>query len=156
MLAATGMRRLEVCGLRSESVDLERGVITVDWKVVSGPQRALPGRPQESESSIREITIDDYTIEVLHEWRGVKKRDRRAAKEVEPPTNRCGSTAAAPELAHLRTVPGDRVILNSPNTPTSPTTARCSQRSPTYAATACASRLTTSARATPVSVTCCA
>lgn len=105
-------RDAPVRGLRpaSESVDLERGVITVDWKVVSGPQRALPGRPQESESSIREITIDDYTIEVLREWRGVKKRDRRAAKEVEPPNvpgrfNRGRARAGAP--AHRPRRPRD-------------------------------------------------
>jgi len=45
-----------------------------------GPQRAVRGRP-EAESSIREITIDDTTVQVLREWRQVKRRNRRAAKQ---------------------------------------------------------------------------
>jgi integrase len=64
VLAATGMRRSEVCGLRSESVDLERGVITVDWKVVSVHNVPYEGN-SKSELSIREITIDDQTVAVL-------------------------------------------------------------------------------------------
>lgn len=80
VLAATGMRRSEICGLRAESVDLERAVITVDWKVVSVHNVLYEGDPK-SESSIREITIDDTTVEVLREWRQVKRQNRRAAKE---------------------------------------------------------------------------
>jgi integrase len=51
--AATGMRRSEVCGLRSQSVDLERGVIIVDWKVVPVHNVLYEDDPT-SESSIRE------------------------------------------------------------------------------------------------------
>jgi integrase len=80
VLASTGMRRSEICGLRSESVDLERAVITVDWKVVSVHNELYEGDPKP-ESSIREITIDDHTVQVLREWREVKRRDRRAARE---------------------------------------------------------------------------
>lgn len=80
VLAATGMRRSEVCGLRSESVDLERGVITVDWKVVTVHNVLYEGDPK-SESSIREITIDDHTVEVLREWRALRRGDQRAARE---------------------------------------------------------------------------
>lgn len=32
-------------------------------------------------SSIREITIDDHTVQVLRAWREVKRRDRPAARE---------------------------------------------------------------------------
>lgn len=46
VLASTGMRRSEICGLRSESVDLERAVITVDWKVVSVHNELYEGDPK--------------------------------------------------------------------------------------------------------------
>jgi hypothetical protein len=44
VLASTGMRRSEICGLRTESVDVERAVITVDWKVVSIHNKLYEGR----------------------------------------------------------------------------------------------------------------
>jgi integrase len=74
------MRRSEICGLRSESVELDRAVITVYWKVVSVHNVLFEGDPK-SESSIREITIDDHTVQVLRDWRQVKAKDRRAATE---------------------------------------------------------------------------
>jgi hypothetical protein len=49
-------------------------------KVVSVHNELFEGDPK-SESSIREITIDDHTVQVLREWRAVKRRDRRAARE---------------------------------------------------------------------------
>ncbi|MBW3605482.1 MAG: site-specific integrase [Actinobacteria bacterium] len=45
----------------------------MDWKVVSVPNVLYEGDPK-SESSIREITIDDTTVQVLREWRQVKRR----------------------------------------------------------------------------------
>jgi integrase len=80
VLASTGMRRSEICGLRAESVDVQRAVITVDWKVVSIHNKLYEGDPK-SESSIREITIDDHTVQVLRDWREVKRSDRRAARD---------------------------------------------------------------------------
>ena len=35
----------------------------------------------KSESSNREITIDDHTVQVLREWRAVRAKNRRAARE---------------------------------------------------------------------------
>ena len=46
-------------------------MITVDWKVVSVHNVLYEGDPK-SESSIREITIDDHTVQVLRDWRAVK------------------------------------------------------------------------------------
>lgn len=63
LLASTGLRRSEVCGLRAESVDLDRAVITVEWKVVAVHHVLYEGDPK-SESSIRESTIDDGTVAV--------------------------------------------------------------------------------------------
>jgi integrase len=78
VLASTGLRRSEICGLRSESVDLDRAVITVEWKVVAVHHDLHEGDPK-SESSIREITIDDGTVQVLRDWRKATAVDRRAA-----------------------------------------------------------------------------
>lgn len=78
VLASTGLRRSEICGLRSESVDLDRALIIVEWKVVSVDNQLYEGDPK-SESSIREIPIDDGTVGVLRAWRATRHADRRAA-----------------------------------------------------------------------------
>jgi hypothetical protein len=60
-IASTGLRRSEICGLREESVDLERAVIVVDWKVVAVHHELYEGDPK-SESSVREITFGNHPL----------------------------------------------------------------------------------------------
>jgi hypothetical protein len=57
-----------------------RKALLVDRKKLWTPSELYEGDPK-SESSIREITIDDHTVQVLRDWREVKRRDRRAARE---------------------------------------------------------------------------
>jgi integrase len=50
----------------------------VDWKVVAVHHELYEGDPM-SESSVREVTIDDSTVRVLRAWRKRKAADRLAA-----------------------------------------------------------------------------
>lgn len=78
LLATTGLRRSELCGLRWESLDLTMAVLTVDWKVVAVHHQLHEGDPK-SESSIREVTLDEATVRTLREWRKRVAEERLAA-----------------------------------------------------------------------------
>lgn len=80
LIAATGLRRSEICGLRWESVDLSGGVLTVDWKVVPVHHKLHAGDPK-TESSIREVTIDAETVTLLRRWRKRQTEEHLLAGE---------------------------------------------------------------------------
>lgn len=79
LLATTGLRRSELCGLRWDSVDLDDEVLTVDWKVVAVHHVLHDGDPK-TEASIREITLDHDTVQVLRQWRHQQVTEEVAAQ----------------------------------------------------------------------------
>ena len=65
LLAVTGLRRAELCGLRlGRDVDLEGQVLRVGWSIA-----ALPGRPIEEiptkNRRVRHVALDDGTVAML-------------------------------------------------------------------------------------------
>lgn len=74
VLAFTGMRRGEVCGLRWADVDLTRGVITVREQLVEVNGKIVPGAPK-TRSGKRSVEISDRTIEAL--------KGRRLAQDID-------------------------------------------------------------------------
>ncbi len=65
VLAMTGMRRGEVCGLRWSDIDLDRGVISVRSQLVEVNGRAVEGRPKTRSGEDRRVDIGQRTIAAL-------------------------------------------------------------------------------------------
>lgn len=68
LLAMTGMRRGEVCGLQWSDIDLTAGTLTVRRNVTVTNGRATVG-PLKTASSRRTISLDDGTVEYLRALR---------------------------------------------------------------------------------------
>jgi integrase len=87
VVAATGMRRSEACGLRWSDVDLHAGRLTVARSHVSLPG-ASGDRPTKTRSA-RTIALDDGTIDALRRgWRAARQLARFAG--VDDETRRAG------------------------------------------------------------------
>ncbi len=67
MIANTGMRRAEVCGLRWQSIDFEKKTITIDNNIVDIPQMGLIDQTPKN-GEMRTIPVDDYTIQLMSDW----------------------------------------------------------------------------------------
>lgn len=74
VLAFTGLRRGEVCGLRWSDIDLTRGVITVREQLVEVDGRIIPGAPK-TQSGVRVVEIGERVIEAL--------RGRQLAQDID-------------------------------------------------------------------------
>ena len=75
LVAATGMRRSEACGLRWSDIDLDAGRL-----VVQRSHQSLPGsvgdRPTKTRSA-RTVTLDDDTVgELERAWRAARQMAR--------------------------------------------------------------------------------
>jgi integrase len=67
-VAATGMRRGEVCALRWSDIDFENAAVTVDESVISAGGGAFVKSPK-TRASIRSVALDDDTVAVLRRLR---------------------------------------------------------------------------------------
>ena len=80
LLATTGLRRSEVCGLRWSDVDLDAGRLSV-----ANTRKAIGGRvvegPPKTAKSRRQISLDAGTVAALREWRKRNLEERMAAGE---------------------------------------------------------------------------
>ena len=87
IVAATGMRRSEACGLRWSDVDLQAGRLTVARSHMSLP--GATGDRQTKTRSVRTITLDQGTLEALRQgWRSARQLARFAG--VNDDTRRAG------------------------------------------------------------------
>lgn len=75
VLAFTGMRRGEVCGLRWSDVDLDAGVLTVREQLVEINGKIIPGKPK-TRSGERRIEIGRGTVAVLKAHRKRQAEER--------------------------------------------------------------------------------
>ncbi|MGH9016199.1 MAG: tyrosine-type recombinase/integrase [Acidimicrobiales bacterium] len=64
VVAATGMRRGEVCALRWRDVDFDNGVVRINESVVAAMGGAIVKAPK-TRASIRTVAIDSGTVSVL-------------------------------------------------------------------------------------------
>lgn len=70
MALYTGLRRSELCGLRWEGVDLEKGVLRVTGTLQRITGKGLVYGPPKSKTSRRSVDLDQNAIDVLHRVRG--------------------------------------------------------------------------------------
>lgn len=68
LLAFTGLRRGEALALTWDDLDTKQGLLTVNKAVKRGERGQYIGSTKNS-SSIRTITIDENTIQILKEWK---------------------------------------------------------------------------------------
>jgi integrase len=68
VVAATGMRRGEVCALRWRDVDFDNGVVRINESVVAAMGGAIVKAPK-TRASIRTVAIDSGTVSVLRDIR---------------------------------------------------------------------------------------
>lgn len=85
MLVTTGIRRSELLGLCWDSVDIERGQITIRRTVVRG----LDGQPllrdrAKTKKSVRTIRVDAAVVELLKRHRVVIRQQRPKWKDTQP------------------------------------------------------------------------
>ncbi|MCW2659202.1 MAG: integrase [Mycobacterium sp.] len=72
----TGIRRGQVCGLKWDAVDLDRGEITVhnNRVVVGGEARDKAGG--KTRNADQTISIDHATVDALRRWRKIQEEER--------------------------------------------------------------------------------
>jgi integrase len=68
VVAATGMRRGEVCALRWRDVDFDNGVVRINESVVAALGGVIVKAPK-TRASIRTVAIDSGTVSVLRDIR---------------------------------------------------------------------------------------
>lgn len=64
LAATTGARRGELCGLRWDAVELERGALTIACAIVHGVDGQLVGKDTKTHS-VRRVALDPRTVAVL-------------------------------------------------------------------------------------------
>lgn len=65
VLAATGLRRGELCALRWTDVDLDEGILRITKSIVYIPQHGLTVKAPKNEESVRIVEIDPTTVYIL-------------------------------------------------------------------------------------------
>src|SRR5699024_2410252 len=74
VLSFTGLRRGEIFGLQWRDIDFKRKMISVKRTLIyDTTKREFQYGSPKTKSSIREIGIDDTTIEVLLKWRNFQR-----------------------------------------------------------------------------------
>jgi len=76
--AGTGLRLGEICGLRWEDVDLERGVLTVHQQAQTIGRELVYRRPKTTRSKGRVVPLAGWVPEVLRAVRARQARERLA------------------------------------------------------------------------------
>jgi len=75
VIATTGMCRAEVCGLRWDDVDLDRGRIRVAQTITEVRGRPVEQLDGKSDAAARTFAVDGRTLQALHEWRARQAED---------------------------------------------------------------------------------
>src|SRR5581483_922611 len=81
VIAATGMRRGEACGLRWSCIDWEAGILRIQDAIVTADGGAVV-KPPKTRASIRSLSVDQETVDILGELQGTQ---RQLAKVCEVP-----------------------------------------------------------------------
>ena len=85
LLATTGARRGEVCGLRWDDLDLDTGVMRIRTAIAQLTDGSLVEKEPKGHQQ-REVALDSRTVELLRRHR-VEQRDQMAALDLEPPAD---------------------------------------------------------------------
>ena len=74
VLANTGMRRGEACGLRWSHVDLDAGTLRIEHTRVQAGGRVVDSSPKTARG-LRTVALDAGTVDVLRGWQRQQRRD---------------------------------------------------------------------------------
>lgn len=69
LLAFTGIRRGELLALTWEDIDFKQSTLSINKALAEGLDRELVVQSPKSDSSIREITLDEITVQTLRNWK---------------------------------------------------------------------------------------
>jgi integrase len=78
LIAFTGLRRGETCGLHWDDIDLDNATLTVRWQIVQHGWATALDTPKTDDSEAA-VAIDAATIDVLRAHRARQRRERLAA-----------------------------------------------------------------------------
>lgn len=79
LVATTGLRRAEVCGLRWADVDLERGRIVISHTLTETTTAGLVDQVDgKTDAAQRSIALDRQTVEALRSWKAAQLQERLA------------------------------------------------------------------------------
>ncbi len=81
VLATTGMRRGEACGLHWSDLDEAEGLLTVRRSRVSAGGKTVESAPKTKRGR-RRLALDPATIEVLKDWHRAQRRERIRSRQV--------------------------------------------------------------------------
>lgn len=74
----TGLRRGELCGLQWPKVDLDKGLVVVDWQRTRTVDGQLLEKSVKTEAGERDITLSSRVVSALREWRASQSEVRLA------------------------------------------------------------------------------
>jgi len=77
LLAFTGLRRGEICGLRWSDLDLDNGLLTVRQQLVQSGRDLLFGEPKTKKGA-RSLALDADTVTMLRSHRAAQNAERLA------------------------------------------------------------------------------
>ena len=78
LIAFTGLRRGEACGVHWDDLDLDAGTLTVRWQIVQHGWATAVDTPKTDDSEAA-VTLDAETVAVLRAHRTRQRRERLAA-----------------------------------------------------------------------------
>ena len=107
LLAATGARRGEVCGLRWNDVDLDDGVMRIRSAVAQLADGSLIEKEPKSHQQ-REVALDSRTIDLLR-LHQIEQRDQVAALGAEPSTDGYVLADLVADLTGMTPTPPNRL-----------------------------------------------
>lgn len=75
LLAYTGLRKGELHGLRWKDIDFHRGILSVKRVLTRGENNNYYFQSPKTKSSIRDISLDDQTIDIVNHYRMAQKKE---------------------------------------------------------------------------------
>ncbi len=84
VIAATGMRRGEACGLRWTDVDFDRGTLLIDESVITAAGGATAKSPK-TRASVRRVAVDTETLAALRLLLDAQRQLAKGAEELFEP-----------------------------------------------------------------------
>jgi integrase len=86
LIASTGLRRGEACGLRWEELDLERRRMRVARTITEVRGRLVVQDGAKTDAAERSIALDEHTVEALRAWKTLQAQERRTWQGDDPDT----------------------------------------------------------------------
>ncbi|WP_028273895.1 site-specific integrase [Atopococcus tabaci] len=75
VLAFTGCRKGEVLSLEWRDIDFEQGTLSINKTLSVGEDAKLIIQAPKTEASIRKISLDDITLQILRDWKSQQAKD---------------------------------------------------------------------------------